>query len=74
MTDLKCKVKRRTVSHHRGRRIIVSLIPGDVLSFREERRRGEYLLSIGGAYDYAVMLEVERRKAARIAARKANRR
>lgn len=62
MTDLHKRVKRRTLSNHRGRRIVVSLLPGDVLSFREERTRHEYLLSIAGAYDYAVMLEVERRK------------
>ena len=62
MTDLTKRVKRRTLTPHRGRRIVVSLLPGDVLSFREERTRKEFLLSIAGAYDYAVMLEVERRK------------
>lgn len=74
MTDLTKRVKRRTVNaQHRGRRIVVSLLPGDVLSFREERRRGEYLLSIAGAYIYAVQLEVERRKRERAAQRKARR-
>ena len=71
MTDLTKRVKRRTLNPHRGRRIVVSLLPGDVLGFREERRRGEYLLSIAGAYEYAVRLEVERRRRERIAARKA---
>ena len=63
MTDLTKRVKRRTIHPHRGRRIVVSLLPGDVLGFREERTRREYLLSIAGAYEYAVRLEVERRRA-----------
>lgn len=63
MTPLKKPVHRRTVdTSYRGRRIIVSLLPGDVLAFREERRRQQYLLSISGAYTYAVLMEVERRK------------
>lgn len=70
MTDLKKRVRRRTLSSIRGRRIVVSLLPGDVLSFREERTRAEYLLSISGAYTYAVMLEVERRRRERAERRK----
>ena len=62
MTDLRKRVKRRTVGQHRGRRIVVTLHPGDVLGFRQERLRREFILSVGGAYDYAVMLEVERRR------------
>ena len=70
MTDLTKRVKRRTNATYRGRRIVVSLIPGDVLGFREERTRREYLLSVSGAYTYAVMLEVERRKLEKAAKRK----
>ena len=70
MTDLTKKVKRRTLAPYRGRRIVVSMLPGDVLSFREERTRREYLLSISGAYTYAVMMEVERRKREKAAKRK----
>ena len=74
MTDLTKRVKRRTIGRVRGgRRIVVSLLPGDVLAFREERTRKDYLLSISGAYVYAVQLEVERRKRERAAERKANR-
>jgi len=73
MTDLTKRVKRRTLAPHRGRRIIVSMLPGDVLSFREERMRKHYLLSIAGAFDYAVILEVERRKREKAAERKARR-
>lgn len=69
MTDLTKRVKRRTLTPHRGRRIVVSLMPGDVLGFREERTHKEFLLSVGGAYDYAVMLEVERQRRDRKAKR-----
>lgn len=62
MTPLTKRVRRRTMAPHRGRRIVVALMPGDVLGFREERTRREYLLSIAGAFDYAVRLEVERRR------------
>ena len=62
MTDLTKRVKRRTIHTHCGRRIVVSLMPGDVLGFREERLRHEYLLSIAGAYEYAVRLEVEHKR------------
>ena len=70
MTDLTKRIKRRTIGLHRGRRIVVSLHPGDVLSFREERTRKEFLLSIEGAYTYAVKLEVLRRRAEKAAKRK----
>jgi len=73
MTDLTKRVKRRTLAPHRGRRIIVSMLPGDVFSFREERMRKHYLLSIASAFDYAVILEVERRKREKAAERKARR-
>lgn len=74
MTDLHKRVKRRTVGRVRGgRRIVVSLLPGDVLGFREERTRCEYVLSIQGAYVYAVQLEVARRKREKVAQRKAKR-
>ena len=62
MTDLRKPVRRRTIHPHRGRRIVVTLHPGDVLGFREERLRKEYILSIAGAYEYAVRLEVERKR------------
>lgn len=74
MAELTKRVSRRTIGRQRGgRRIVVSLHPGDVLGFREERTRREYVLSITGAYVYAVSLEVARRKAERAAARKAKR-
>ena len=41
MTDLRKPVKRRTADACATvrRRLIVALLPGDVLAFREERRR-----------------------------------
>jgi len=58
MTDLKRAVRRRTIGLHRGRRIMVSLMPGDVLGLRQERcRRTEYL-SLPALYDYAVKARV----------------
>jgi hypothetical protein len=71
MTPLTKRVRRRALNPYRGRRIVVSLLPGDVLSFREERTRKEFLLSIQGAYVYAVQLEVARRLAEKRAKRKA---
>ena len=41
MTDLRKPVRRRTAAPCASvrRRLIVALLPGDVLAFREERRR-----------------------------------
>ena len=70
MTDLTKRVKRRSISFHRGRRIVVSLYPGDVLGFREERTRKEFILSIEGAYVYAVKLAVIAKRMAKAAERR----
>ena len=71
MTPLRKRVQRRTTAPVRGgRRVVVSLLPGDVIGFREERTRTEYLLSISGAYTYAVRLAVARRKEEKAVLRK----
>lgn len=71
MTPLHKTVTRRTAAPVRGgRRLVVSLVPGDVIVFREERTRTEYLLSISGAYTYAVRLAVSKRQAEKAALRK----
>ena len=58
MTDLHKRVSRRTLAPHRGRRIVVSLEPGDTLGLRLERcRRTEYV-SIAAIYDYAIKARV----------------
>jgi len=73
MTPLHKPVTRRSNASYRGRRIVISLLPGDVLEFREERTRQRYLLAIHSAYIYAVQLAVERRKREKAAERKAKR-
>lgn len=58
MTDLKRAVRRRTIGLHRGRKIMVSLEPGDLLGLRPERCRREELLDIAAAYCIAVKIRV----------------
>jgi hypothetical protein len=70
MTPINKSIRRRTIGAHRGRRIIVSLHPGDVIGFREERTRREFQVSIVGAYQWAVLMETQRARAAKRAARK----
>ena len=50
MNDTRKPVRRRTVQQHRRRRIVVTVGPGDVIGFRQERTRktnsyaaGDYL-------------------------------
>lgn len=63
MTDLDRPVTRRTrLPHRRHRRLIVSLLPGDVLGLREERTRTTWYLPIGAAFDLAVKLAVRARR------------
>ena len=58
MTNLKRAVRRRTIGLHRGRRIMVALVPGDMLALRMERcRQTEYVL-LAAIYDYAVKARV----------------
>ena len=65
MTDLFRVVRRRTVLTHRGRRIVVSLHPGDLLGLRPERTRQQELIPIAAIYDYAVKARVFRERAER---------
>jgi len=58
MTDLKRAVRRRTIGLHRGRRIMVSLEPGDMLALRMERCRQTEYVSLAAIYDYAVKARV----------------
>lgn len=68
MTPLHKPVRRRGMLPYRGRRIIVSLEPGDLLGFRLERTRRTEYLTIAGCYERAVTVRVlheraEKRKA-----------
>jgi hypothetical protein len=58
MTDLNKRVKRRSIAPHRGRRIVVSLEPGDLIGLREERTRKTYYFPIAAAFDFAVKMYV----------------
>lgn len=66
-------VYRKTVEPHdyHGRKLVVGLEPGDVISFREERCRKTYTLDIKWAYLQAVKLAVNKRREERAAKRKA---
>ena len=58
MTDLRKPVRRRTIGLHRGRRIMVSLEPGDMLALRMERCRQTEYVPLAAIYDYAVKARV----------------
>ena len=65
-TELKKPVKRKTLDRVRNggkpRRLIVTLYPGGYIGLREEGRRKEEIVTIEGAYQYAIRnrLAVER--------------
>ena len=65
MTDLHKRIARRTLAPHRGRRIVVGLEPGDVLTLRLERCRQTEYLSLYALYDYAVKSRVLAERAAK---------
>lgn len=58
MTDLKRAVRRRTIGLHRGRRIMVSLEPGDLLGLRQERCHRTEFITLAACYDMAVKARV----------------
>ncbi len=66
-------VKRRTLSPHRGRRLVVALYPGDLIGLRQERSRTEYVITLAGVFDFAARVHAERARAERAAKRKARR-
>lgn len=70
MTDLHKPVRRRTIGIHRGRRIMVSLEPGDLLGLRQERCRQTEYVSIAAMYDFAVKARVAFERAQKKKARR----
>ncbi len=72
-TPLRKPVRRRTEFpfDHRGRRLICTLEPGDIISIREERCRLSVEESISAVYSWMVGRHVER---ARREKRKVNKR
>ncbi len=69
-------VYRKTVEpvDHRGRKLIVGMEPGDVISFREERCRKTYTIDIRWAYLQAVKQSVRKEREEKDSKRKGNRR
>ncbi len=65
MTDLKKRVSRRTIGLHRGRKIMVSLEPGDLLGLRQERCRQTEYVSLAACFDMAVRQRVYAEKLAK---------
>lgn len=64
-TVLNRPVTRKTTMPHRGRQMVVTMYPGDVIGVRHERRRKEYQVPLSWVYDMAVKAEVMRQKAER---------
>jgi hypothetical protein len=61
MTDLVNPVRRRSTKEHRGRRTIITLYPGDLLGFREERTRTEFLIPVAAAFDLALKIGAKKK-------------
>lgn len=55
---------------HRGRRLVVMLEPGDMITIRHERSRLAYSTTISAVYDLAVRQAVIAAKADKVRARK----
>ena len=67
MTDLRKPVKRRTIEqcYTVRRRLIVALLPGDVLAFREEGRRRWYSAPLPRVFITVARWNVEAERAER---------
>ena len=62
MTDLTKPISRRTRETFRstkGRRIVITLYPGDVIGLREERTRTTFLLPVEKVFQYAARVHAE---------------
>lgn len=72
MTDIEKPVHRRTQSpyDHQGRRVVVSILPGDVIGFRWERTRKTFVCSVNTLMRYTIRLHVEAERAEKKARRK----
>jgi hypothetical protein len=63
VTDLEKPVTRRcTVTLDGGKRIVVAMLPGDLLALRRERERKTYYYPIGAVYSSAVKAHVQASK------------
>lgn len=73
MTPISRPVRRMSLCPHRGRLLVVTLGPGDIITLRPKKRRVGEVVSLGWLYDQAVIRRVMSEKAAKAAARKAKR-
>lgn len=71
-TELRRTVVRRTAQphDHRRKRLVVSLEPGDVIAFREERSRKRFSAPIARLFRQVVLWNVDAERAAGRKARK----
>lgn len=73
MTNLNRPLVRRTrgtysvlyVGSRRARQIVIALLPGDVLEFRESGRRSRWQIPIDSAFRYAVHCQALASRSAR---------
>ena len=65
MTPLNRPVSRRSVGNHRGRRLVVILLPGDVIGFRAERTRKVFYTTLAACADMAMRQQVMAERAAK---------
>ena len=59
-TKLVRPVSRLTTVPHRGRQLVLTLLPGDFIELREHGRRKRETISIAGVMDYAIKCRVAR--------------
>ena len=72
MTDLRKLVKRKTITPfgHRGRRLVIMLMPGDVIGIKEERCHRVYGAPASKVFSVLVRWNVEAERAAKKAAKR----
>ena len=75
MTELRKPLCPRTAGayDHQGRRVVVTLLPGDVIAFRWERTRRTFTAPINSLMRQVVKWNVDAERAARKLARRARR-
>jgi hypothetical protein len=54
LTELKYPVVRKAVKQHRGRPYVVTLLPGDVIEFREQWQRKGFSAPLAAVFDQVI--------------------
>ena len=73
MTPTNKPVTRVTIGAHRGRQLVASLGPGDVLYLRQKGRRQVEGIDLASCYDLAIKRRVAKERFEKAAARKGRR-